>query len=88
MFGGLVRRFFQLLRGALLRSVRTPLLDRWAQRQQDWALAAEQIRPTLDAAVAAGDFVIAGESAGLIHDIVPARELVLRIAREAEALLG
>jgi len=74
--------------GALLRSVRNPLLDRWAQRQQDWALAAEQIRPSLEAALAAGDFVIAGESAGLIHDIVPAGELVARIAQEAEALLG
>jgi NAD(P)H-dependent flavin oxidoreductase YrpB (nitropropane dioxygenase family) len=74
--------------GALVRSIRNPLLDRWAQRQQDWALAAEQIRPSLDAALAAGDFVIAGESAGLIHDIVPAGELVARIAREAEALLG
>jgi NAD(P)H-dependent flavin oxidoreductase YrpB (nitropropane dioxygenase family) len=74
--------------GALMRSIRNPLLDRWAQRQQDWALAADQIRPSLEAALAAGDFVIAGESAGLIHDIVPAGELVARIAREAEALLG
>jgi NAD(P)H-dependent flavin oxidoreductase YrpB (nitropropane dioxygenase family) len=74
--------------GALLRSIRNPLLDRWAQRQQDWALAAEQIRPSLEAALAAGDFVVAGESAGLIHDIVPAGELVARIAREADALLG
>jgi len=32
--------------------------------------------------------VLAGESAGMIHDIVPAGELVQRIAREAEALLG
>ncbi len=74
--------------GALVRSIRNPLLDRWAQRQQDWALAADQIRPSLEAAMAAGDFVLAGESAGLIHDIVPAGELVQRIAREAEALLG
>jgi NAD(P)H-dependent flavin oxidoreductase YrpB (nitropropane dioxygenase family) len=74
--------------GALVRSIRNPLLDRWAQRQQDWALAADQIRPSLEAALAAGDFVLAGESAGLIHDIVPAVELVARIAREAEALLG
>jgi NAD(P)H-dependent flavin oxidoreductase YrpB (nitropropane dioxygenase family) len=74
--------------GALLRSIRNPLLDRWAQRQQDWTLAADQIRPTLEAALAAGDFVVAGESAGLIHDIVPAGELVARIAREAEALLA
>ena len=74
--------------GALLRTIKNPLLDRWAQRQQDWALAAEQIRPSLQAALAAGDFVIAGEAAGLIHDIVPAGELVARIAREAEQLLG
>jgi NAD(P)H-dependent flavin oxidoreductase YrpB (nitropropane dioxygenase family) len=74
--------------GALLRSIRNPLLDRWAQRQQDWTLAADQIRPSLEAALAAGDFVIAGESAGLVHDIVPAGDLVARIAREAEALLG
>jgi NAD(P)H-dependent flavin oxidoreductase YrpB (nitropropane dioxygenase family) len=74
--------------GAVVRSIRNPLLDRWAQRQQDWTLAADQIRPSLEAAVAAGDFVIAGESAGLIHDIVPAGELVARIAREAEALLA
>jgi NAD(P)H-dependent flavin oxidoreductase YrpB (nitropropane dioxygenase family) len=74
--------------GALVRSIRNPLLDRWAQRQQDWALAVDQIRPSLEAAMAAGDFVLAGESAGMIHDIVPAGELVERIAREAEALLG
>lgn len=74
--------------GALVRSIRNPLIDRWAQRQQDWALAADQIRPSLEAALAAGDFVLAGEAAGLIHDIVPAGELVQRIAREAEALLA
>ncbi|MEA2656618.1 MAG: enoyl-[acyl-carrier protein] reductase [Chloroflexota bacterium] len=74
--------------GALVRSIRNPLLDRWAQRQQDWALAADQIKPSLEAAMAAGNFVLAGESAGLIHDIVPAGELVQRIAREAEALLS
>ena len=74
--------------GSLVRSIRNPLLDRWAQRQQDWALSADQIRPSLEAAIAAGDFVLAGESAGMIHDIVPAGDLVQRIAREAEALLG
>jgi NAD(P)H-dependent flavin oxidoreductase YrpB (nitropropane dioxygenase family) len=74
--------------GALVRSVRNPLLDRWAQRQQDWALSADQIRPSLEAAIDAGDFVLAGESVGLVHDIVPAGELVRRIAREAESLLA
>ncbi|MDQ6877025.1 MAG: nitronate monooxygenase [Candidatus Dormibacteraeota bacterium] len=74
--------------GALVRSVRNPLLDRWAQRQQDWALSADQIRPSLEAAIDAGDFVLAGESVGLVHDIVPASELVRRIAREADSLLA
>src|SRR3984893_15874743 len=30
--------------GALLRSIRNPLLDRWAQRQRDWALLPDQRR--------------------------------------------
>src|ERR1700704_5739655 len=74
--------------GALVRAIKHPLLDEWADRQQEWTLAAEQLRPALEAAITSGDFVLAGESAGLVHDIVPAGELVSRIAREAEDLLG
>ena len=74
--------------GAIVRSIQHPLLDEWGQRPQDWEEAADQLRPSLEAAIAAGEFVLAGESSGLIHDIVPAGELVSRIAREAEALLG
>jgi len=74
--------------GALVRAINHPLLDEWADRPQEWALVAEQLRPALEAAITSGDFVLAGESAGLVHDIVPAGELVMRIAREAEDLLG
>jgi NAD(P)H-dependent flavin oxidoreductase YrpB (nitropropane dioxygenase family) len=74
--------------GALVRAIKHPLLDEWAERQQEWTLAAEQLRPALEAAITSGDFVLAGESAGLVHDIVPAGELVSRIAKEAEDLLG
>jgi NAD(P)H-dependent flavin oxidoreductase YrpB (nitropropane dioxygenase family) len=74
--------------GAIVRSIQHPLLDEWGLRPQDWALAADQLRPSLEAAIAAGEFVLAGESSGLIHDIVPAGELVSRIAREAESLLA
>ena len=74
--------------GALVRSIEHPLLDEWADRQQEWTLAADQLRPALEAAITSGDFVLAGESAGLVHDIVPAGELVARIAKEAENLLG
>jgi NAD(P)H-dependent flavin oxidoreductase YrpB (nitropropane dioxygenase family) len=74
--------------GALVRSINHPLLDEWAGRQQEWALAADQLRPSLEAAMEAGDFVLAGESAGLVHDIVPAGELVSRIVRQARDLLA
>jgi NAD(P)H-dependent flavin oxidoreductase YrpB (nitropropane dioxygenase family) len=73
--------------GSVVRSIRHPLLDEWAERPQDWGLAAGQLRPALEAAIASGDFVLAGESSGLIHDIVPAGELVERIARHAEDVL-
>jgi NAD(P)H-dependent flavin oxidoreductase YrpB (nitropropane dioxygenase family) len=73
--------------GSVVRSIRHPLLDEWAERPQDWGLAAGQLRPALEAALASGDFVLAGESSGLIHDIVPAGELVERIARQAEDVL-
>ncbi len=74
--------------GAMVRTIKHSLLEEWADRHQEWTLAADQLRPSLEAAIAAGDFVLAGESAGLVHDIVPAAELVTRIARQAEQLLG
>jgi len=74
--------------GSVVRAVRNPMLDEWARRADEWAANADQLRPALQAAVANGDFVLAGEAVGLIHDIVPAGELVKRIAAEAERLLG
>jgi NAD(P)H-dependent flavin oxidoreductase YrpB (nitropropane dioxygenase family) len=74
--------------GAMVRSIEHPLLEEWADRPNEWALAADQLRPALEGALAAGDFVLAGESAGLVHDIVPAGELVHRIARQAKLLLA
>ncbi len=85
-------RFFddvlgQVWPGAIVRTINHPLVEEWAERPQEWTLVADQVKPSLEAAMAAGDLVLAGESSGLIHDIVPAGELVTRIAREAEALL-
>jgi nitronate monooxygenase len=71
----------------MVRTITHPIIERWAQRQQEWADAAKELRPSLEAAVAAGDLVLAGESAGLVHDIVPAGELVSRIAHQARELL-
>ncbi|HLZ94799.1 MAG TPA: nitronate monooxygenase [Candidatus Dormibacteraeota bacterium] len=74
--------------GSVVRSVRSGLLDDWARRPDEWAAAAEKIRPELRAAVDNGDFVLAGEAVGLVHEILPAAELVAKIATEAEALLA
>ncbi len=78
----------QVWPGALVRTITHPLIERWAERQQEWADAAKGLRASLEAAVAAGDLVLAGESAGLVHDIVPAGELVSRIAHQARELLA
>jgi NAD(P)H-dependent flavin oxidoreductase YrpB (nitropropane dioxygenase family) len=77
----------QIWPGAIVRTIKHPLLEEWEGRPEEWTLAADQLRPSLEAAVAAGDLVLAGESSGLVHDIVAAGELVTRIADEAEALL-
>ena len=78
----------ELWPGAVVRTINHPLLEEWGDRPNEWTLAADQLRPSLEGALAAGDFVLAGESAGLVHDIVPAGELVSRIVREAKALLA
>ncbi|HEY4915087.1 MAG TPA: nitronate monooxygenase [Candidatus Dormibacteraeota bacterium] len=74
--------------GAIVRTITHPLIEQWAERQEEWADAAAQLRPSLEAALAAGDLVLAGESAGLVHDIVPAGELVGRIVHQAKELLS
>lgn len=78
----------QVWPGATVRMINHPLLEEWVGRPNEWTLAADQLRPSLEAALSAGDLVLAGESAGLIHEIVPAGALVDRIVRQAEALLG
>jgi NAD(P)H-dependent flavin oxidoreductase YrpB (nitropropane dioxygenase family) len=78
----------QVWPGAVVRTIKHSLLEEWGDRPNEWSLAADQLKPSLEAAIAAGDFVLAGESAGLVHDIVPAGELVRRIARQAKGLLA
>jgi len=78
----------QVWPGAIVRTITHPLIEQWAERQEEWTDAAQQLRPSLEAAVAAGDLVLAGESAGLVHDIVPAGELVGRIVHQAKELLA
>ena len=74
--------------GSVVRAIKNPILEEWARRPDEWAKEADALRPALQAAVNHGDFVLAGESVGLIHEILPAAELVKKIAAEADRLLG
>jgi nitronate monooxygenase len=64
---------------------------RWAGREIELLQNVEAVAADYALAKAAGDFdvaaVIAGEAAGLIHDVPPARVIVERIIAEAQALL-
>jgi NAD(P)H-dependent flavin oxidoreductase YrpB (nitropropane dioxygenase family) len=77
--------------GAMSRSRRNRFIDRWAGRE--WALRRDraQALASVQAARKSGDVNEAvlsmGQDAGLIHEILPAGEIVRRIAREAEQIL-
>ncbi|WP_407152119.1 NAD(P)H-dependent flavin oxidoreductase [Bradyrhizobium sp. ORS 86] len=73
------------------RSLSNDHLRRWTGREIELMQRADQIAAEYAEAKAAGNFdvaaVFAGESAGLIHDIPPAAEIVGRIIAEAEQSL-
>jgi NAD(P)H-dependent flavin oxidoreductase YrpB (nitropropane dioxygenase family) len=77
--------------GAMTRSRRNRFVERWAGRE--WALRQNraEAHARLREARQSGDVdegpLSMGQDAGLIHDIVPAAEIVTRIAREAEEIL-
>jgi NAD(P)H-dependent flavin oxidoreductase YrpB (nitropropane dioxygenase family) len=78
--------------GAMSRSRRNRFIDRWAGRE--WALRQNQPEALagVQAARKAGDTEEAplsfGQDAGLIHEILPAGDIVRRIAQEAEEILA
>ena len=77
--------------GAMSRSRRNGFIERWAGRE--WALRKQRAEALagVQAARKSGDTAEAvlsmGQDAGLIHDIVPAAEIVRRIAEDAERIL-
>jgi NAD(P)H-dependent flavin oxidoreductase YrpB (nitropropane dioxygenase family) len=77
--------------GAMSRSRRNRFIERWVGREWALRLGRAQALADVQAARNAGDTEEAplsmGQDAGLIHDIVPAGEIVARIAREAEHIL-
>jgi len=78
--------------GAMSRSRRNRFIERWAGRE--WALrqnraeALASIRAARGSGETAEAVLSMGQDAGLIHEILPAGEIVARIAREAEEILS
>jgi nitronate monooxygenase/enoyl-[acyl-carrier protein] reductase II len=77
--------------GTVLRSLRTPFIDTWQGRGDEAKRDAERLRaevlPAFKQMRVHELFPAAGQSAGLIRDIVPAGEIVRRIAAEARQSL-
>ncbi len=70
------------------RALRTSFIDEWNARPNDAEAAADLLRAQMRMAAAAGVthhlVPIAGQSAGLIHESLPAAEIVRRIVAEAD----
>jgi len=77
--------------GTVLRSLRSPFVDTWRERRDEAArdagrLLAELVALTQQGRI--GDALpAAGQSAGMIHEILPAAEIVRRMVEEAGAVL-
>jgi NAD(P)H-dependent flavin oxidoreductase YrpB (nitropropane dioxygenase family) len=77
--------------GAEVRAIRNAFLAEWADRPDEAARHAAELGPRLLDALRAGDLTtfpaLAGQGCGLIHDVVPAGEVVRRTVVEADAVL-
>lgn len=77
--------------GTMLRSLRTLFIDTWQGRRDEAKRDAERLRgevlPIFKQMRVHELFPAAGQSAGLIRDILPAGEIVRRIATEARQAL-
>ena len=74
------------------RSLRTPFVDRWNARLDEVPAEAERLRAELVDSIRSGTshelVAFTGQTAGLVHDVLPAAEIVRRLVAEAEAALA
>jgi nitronate monooxygenase/enoyl-[acyl-carrier protein] reductase II len=72
--------------------MRTPFTERWDERSDEVRRDPGAARAELEAAGEAGTseelFIVGGQSAGLVDDVLPAGQIVETIAAEAEAILA
>jgi len=77
--------------GALARIARNRLVERWLGRTNELRRRRDELMPLMQEARKNGDveetILYWGQSAGLIHEIVPAGQVVADMVHEAESLL-
>jgi nitronate monooxygenase/enoyl-[acyl-carrier protein] reductase II len=77
--------------GTVLRSLRTPFIDRWSHRPEEAKRNAEtllaEVLPVFKQMRVHELFPAAGQSAGLIREVLPAGEIVRRLVTEARTAL-
>jgi nitronate monooxygenase/enoyl-[acyl-carrier protein] reductase II len=77
---------------AVLRSIKTPWLEEWNAKLDDAARERERLmREVIDAARGGRShelILTAGQSAGGVHDVLPAADIIQRVVQEAEGVLG
>jgi NAD(P)H-dependent flavin oxidoreductase YrpB (nitropropane dioxygenase family) len=82
----------QVWPGAFARVLRTPFVQEWLGREGEVRLRRAELEQRIAGARQTGDVangtLLIGQDAGLIDAVEPAGDVVRRIAREAETLLG
>lgn len=77
--------------GTVLRSIRTPFLDRWNTDREAAVRERATIQTEMAAATREGRWsevlAVAGQGAGAIHDVPTVAEIIERVVAEAEAAL-
>ncbi len=78
--------------GTRMRALRTEFVERWRERRDDVRQDPGAVLAELEGAEEAGKLdellVVGGQSAGLVGEIVPARQIVETIEAEAAAILA
>ena len=72
--------------GTVIRSIRTPMVDHWLESREEARDSPGDVISKLAGANRA-NLPVSGQSAGGIHEILPADEIVRRLARQAEEAL-
>jgi enoyl-[acyl-carrier protein] reductase II len=77
---------------AVGRVLPTAFAERWAGHSEELAARAAELAPAVVSAVLAGrghEYVpFAGQSVGLVHEVLPAAEIVRRTCEQASAILA